>query len=77
MSAAARTLSADASRLEKASRARSADARVSSVSILARTVDQSRCAAEVERARRAYLANVNVWHRNAVGPWSRVLQVRG
>ena len=27
--------------------------------------------------RRAYLANVNVWHRNVVGPWSRVLQVRG
>lgn len=25
--------------------------------------------------RRAYLANANVWHRNAVGPWSRVLQV--
>jgi hypothetical protein len=25
--------------------------------------------------RRAYLTNVNVWHRNAVGPWSRVLQV--
>lgn len=25
--------------------------------------------------RRPYLANTNVWHRNAVGPWSRVLQV--
>lgn len=25
--------------------------------------------------RRPYLANANVWHRNAVGPWSRVLLV--
>jgi hypothetical protein len=25
--------------------------------------------------RRVYLTNVNVWHRNAVGPWNRVLQV--